>query len=98
MSSPRPFKAAANTVNQAVSGVSAAKQFSSRGGHRTARIVLSGATADAFFRFGDSSVTVTTSNGMPIPNGAIEVQMTDEQYIAVIGTDGTLYITDGDGI
>lgn len=54
-----------------------------------------------FIRFGTSAITVTTSNGMPVPAGGVEVFTVaiDATHVAGITAAGsaTLYATPGYG-
>jgi hypothetical protein len=88
----------ASTVNISVSSSSQALQV--KGTNVIARHVrLTNASANIMFvDFGPSSITTTTTTGMPVlPNSAIVVA-TASNYVAVIGTTGTLYATPGEGL
>lgn len=93
----------ASTVSRTVSGSSARVAVPLSESCRQVRLLLAGATAVAFVRF--TTVTgVAVGTDMPLTNGVPELFSVPDYYsnagtlyVAAIGTDGTLYITPGDG-
>lgn len=63
-------------------------------------LTLAGTTpAIAFYKFGNSAVTATTSDTPILPNAQICITPpAGTTHIAVVGTAGTLWITSGHGI
>jgi len=91
-----------NTSNAAVTGSSVATAVPVSGiGMRSMRIANLG-TQNIFVKLGASTVTVTTSTGMPILANTAEVILlrNDETHIAAIAatTGSTMYLTVGEGI
>lgn len=88
----------AGTVSQAISGASARVQVTPTGsrGNYSASFYNSG-TADCFIAWGDNTITASAAGGYPIAPGSKEVLTISGTHVAVIGTSGTLYITDGEG-
>lgn len=93
-----------STASRTVSGSSASVAVPLAVGCNQVRVLLTGATAVAFIRFVPTAGATAVTTDMPITNGVPEVFTVPPNlvnngtlYLAAIGTDGTIYITPGDG-
>lgn len=62
--------------------------------------IHNGGSNTVFVRFGDSTINATTTDGMPIPGGAVEVfNHHGATHLAAIfaSGSGTVYLTPGEG-
>lgn len=86
-----------DTLSITITGTSAASPIPSRPvGGGTLDLCLSPAAPITFIKLGNSTVTVTASNGLPIKEFMERtVAFGESTHIAVIGTSGTLYVTTG---
>lgn len=96
----RPFSPAGDTVSLAVLTTSANKAVTAPAiGNRSIRIYNAG-TAEVFIAIGDSSVTVTASNGIPLKPGDFEIFLlkNNATHVAAIAaaTGSTIYLTTGE--
>ena len=96
---------AATTASRTVSGTSASVALPLCVGVQQVRVLMVGATAVAFIRFGIATPTALVSVDLPIVNGVPELftvpphlMNAGTMYMAAIGTDGTIYVTPGEGI
>ena len=90
-----------STVNLTASTSSGRVAVTGPGTGANVRVYNSG-TDTAFIAFGDSTVTASTTTGMPIPGGAVEMFTLPQNItnIAAITASGSpvLYFTTGQGI
>lgn len=86
-----------STVSRAVSGSSANVALGTGSG--LVLLIQNQSTNPAFFKFGDSSAVTAATTDTPILAGQSQVftAPNDTTHVAAIGTDGTLYITRGNG-
>ncbi len=93
-----PFRPAA-TANLAATSTSARVQVSATATPQEYRVYNAG-TVVVFVQEGDSAVTTTTTTGVPLAPGAIEILTFGGTHVAGITASGTatVYFTPGDGI
>lgn len=94
------FIAVGDTVNQAVTTTSATTAVVSDNYKAGSVRVYNSGPSTVFMKFGDSNVTVTVDNGVPVPSGAVEVySLLRITHIACITASGTatIYFTPGEG-
>jgi hypothetical protein len=98
-----PFTALGATVNLAVTNTTGSVALTAIGDQAGMEVRLYNAgSATVFVNFGISTVAATTTAGMPLPSGAIEVLTVGPgvTYVAALTASGTatLYATSGRGI
>lgn len=91
-----------STVILAVTAASQALQVRTNNNSRHLRVYNPSATVIVFVEFSNNSgIVATTTTGMPVPPGGVEIFSGVDQYIAAIGSAAgptNVYFTPGEGL